>query len=193
MDRIINLCDGKTQLVQLRRRDLNFDLEKQSHNLKVSVDQNRLFSIVISGFAVPVAIEISESAIARIHSEAFDIDVGLAISNLISDAIAKTNLIGMSAEKKIRIEDLSANRVDLSVSATKTLNLGEVSAIAGATLKSLAHAIEMDTACALAVARNEFGTVYITRLRTWVDDAEFMMSDDGDLMLSEQDKFSEMG
>ena len=193
MIRTINLHDGKTQLVQLSRKDLSIELEKCSHNFEVALDQNRLFSVVISGFATPAVIEFTETAIARVHGDVLDIETSLGISDLISKAIAKTELSGMFAQKRIRVVDLSVGGVEMNLLAEKKLRIDSDSAVARVSLRSLAHAIELDEVKSVAIARSEMGNIYLVRLRVLTDDEEYMMPNDEELALNELYKFDEMG
>lgn len=192
MARTINLHDGKTKLVHLKRGDINIDLEKCNHNFALAAKEDRVFSVVMQGFVTPLVITINESAIARVHGEYFDLQTSLGINELIADAIARVELTGMTARKSIRINNESVARVELSIGAKKPIAIESDSAIARAALRSLARAVELDAMSIDSIARCELGKIYLLRLRTMEDDADYTMTDDFDLSLSEIYKWDEM-
>lgn len=163
-----------------------------THIVPLHSHSDRTYAIVVDGFVTPLVLELSETAIARIENDQFDIDLSWGLSNLIDTAIANTDLV-LAAEKYVTVEERAVSAVDLVLSAEKSVAPEPIGAVAHDKLISFAYSIELDDSEITCVAHSELGEVVLMRYRLMADDADYMMSGDSDLSLDELYRIEEMG
>jgi hypothetical protein len=162
-----------------------------THIVPLHNHSDRSYAIVVDGFATPLVLELSETAIARIENGQFDIDISWGLSNLIDTAIANTDLV-LATDKYVTVEERAVSTVDLVLSAEKSVAPEPIGAVARDKLISFAYSIELDDSEITCVAHSELGEVVLMRYRFMVDDADCMMSDDSGLSLDELYRIEEM-
>ena len=189
----INLPYSSIKLIPLKSANCQSTIPVAGqHNLTLDDGCCNRFAVVVKGFVHPLVLEISETAVAQLHDDAFDIDVSLGLSNLISHAVAAAEAV-IGARKNVRVHDLALASDDMRVAAEKSVR-GESHAVTGDALLSFAYSIDVDDELiGTCVAESELGSIQLMRLRLLDDDALYMMTDDMDLKLSEIYRFEETG
>lgn len=189
----INLPDSGIKLIPLKGADCQSAISVAGrHNVTLNDGCRNRFAVVVKGFVHPLVLEISETAIAQLHDDVFDIDVSLGLSDLISHAVAAAEAM-IGAKKNVRVHDLALAGDGMRVSAEKNIR-GESHAVVSDALLSFAYSIDVDDELiGTCVAESELGSIQLMRLRLLDDDALYMMTDDMDLKLSEIYRFEETG